>query len=337
VLLLCRSDVARLLDPASCIAAVERAFAELGAGRAPAPGALGHPAVGGGFHVKVASLRLDQPYFAAKSNGNFFGNPSRGLPRIQGVIVLADAGTGTPLAVMDSIEITALRTAATTAVAAKHLARPDSSVIALVGCGVQGRVHARSLRHVLPLRRVLAVDEDGEVARRFAADMTSELGMDVEPVSRLAAATRAADVVVTCTPARKPILRRADVRDGAFIAAVGADAEDKQEIDPDLFTSSAIVVDAMDQCAAFGDLHHALASGAVMRDDVRGDLAAVVARRIEGRRTDAEVVLFDSTGVAIEDVAAAAVVYERALATGAGLAIDLASDASSHNQGIVPK
>jgi ornithine cyclodeaminase/alanine dehydrogenase-like protein (mu-crystallin family) len=131
------------------------------------------------------------------------------------------------------------------------------------------------------------------------------------------------DVCVTCTPSRAPVLFRGDVRAGTFVAAVGADSPDKQELDPLLMAASVVVVDVLDQCAAIGDLHHALEAGALTRDGVHGDLAAVITGRRPGRRSRSEITVFDSTGTALEDVAAAAVVYEKALAAGAGLSVAL--------------
>ena len=331
MLLLTRADVSRLLDPGRCIAAVERALLALGRGECAAPGAIGHRTGDGGFHVKVASLRGGdggrggRRYFAAKVNGNFFGIAERGLPRSQGVIVLCDADDGSPLAVMDSIEITARRTAAASAVAARHLARADAATLTIAGCGVQGRAHAEAMSHVLAPRRILAYDSSPDVARDFARHVSAQLHVEVEPVESLHDAARRADIVVTCTPSREPILRLGDLRPGTFVAAVGADAEDKQEVDPALLAASAVVVDSLDQCAAFGDLHHAIAAGAMTPDAVRGDLASVVAGTVMGRRSDREVVVFDSTGIAIEDVASAALVYERALDTGAGSRVELGS------------
>lgn len=322
--LLTRSQVAALLGMDECIGAVEEAFRAHGSGRARSPGALGHPAVDGGFHVKAASLRLGRSYFGAKTNGNFFHNSERfGLPRIQGVIVLCDGGNGTPLAVMDSIEITVLRTGAATAVAAKYLARRDAAVTTIIGCGVQGRAQLRALTRVRPVRRVHAHDINPEVARRFADELAPELGLDIHPVADPRFATLRSDIVITCTPARRPILGPHDVASGTFIAAVGADSEEKQEIDPQLLASGPVVADILDQCAAFGDLHHALAAGAMRRERVRAELGEVVAGIKPGRCSDDETIVFDSTGTALQDVAAAAVVYQRALEEGFGQVIDL--------------
>src|SRR5438270_5785206 len=145
-LILQRHQVAQLLDLDTCIEAVESAFRLLGEKKAGAPGVLGIHSTGGGFHIKAGILPLDRNYFAAKINGNFFHNATRfNLPRIQGVIVLCDADNGSPLAIMDSIEITILRTGAASAVAAKYLARKDATSVAVCGCGVQGRVQLRSI------------------------------------------------------------------------------------------------------------------------------------------------------------------------------------------------
>jgi alanine dehydrogenase len=325
---LTREDVRRLLGMRDCIDAVEHAFREHALGRAIAPGVLGTHVVGGGFHVKTAGLRGkdDSPpaVFAAKVNANFPQNPATNrLPTIQGVIALFDALDGRVLALLDSIEITSMRTAAATAVAARYLALPDANIVTICGCGEQSRHQLRALVCVRPTERVMAFDIAPERAESFAREMSDELHIDVTAVRELGHATAAADIWVTCTPAHRWFLGRSHVRRGAFVAAVGADNPEKQEIEPELLAASAVVADVLDQCAAIGDLHHALDQGAMKRDDVRAELADVVSGRHPGRLTPDEIVVFDSTGTALEDVAAAALVYERALATGAGVLVDL--------------
>ncbi len=322
-LLLTRRDVAELLDLDECIAAVERAFRLHAEGRTLPPGVLGIPAGEGGFHIKAAGLG---GYFAAKINGNFSGNPARfGLPAIQGVVALFDAEKGSPLALMDSIEITILRTGAATAVAARYLARPDARVATVCGCGNQGRVQLRALTRVLPLARAYAFDTDPARAGRFAAEMSAELGIEVAAVADLAAAVKASDVCVTCTPSRRAFLGRADVAPGTFVAAVGADNEDKQELEPTLVASSTLVVDVLEQAATIGELHHALDAGLMTRAEVHAELGEVVAGRKPGRASRDAVTIFDSTGTALQDVAAAVAVYEKARVAGRGLTLDLAS------------
>jgi ornithine cyclodeaminase/alanine dehydrogenase-like protein (mu-crystallin family) len=321
-----RLDVQQLLGVDECTAAVERAFRLHAEGTSLPPGVLGVPAPDGGFHIKAAGLKLDRLYFAAKVNANYPGNPRQhGLPAIQGVIVLCDAGNGRPLAVMDSMEVTARRTAAATAVAAKWLARPSASTVTVCGCGSQGRAQIRALARVLPLRRAYAFDLDGAKARDFARDLSGELGLEITPVPDHVEAARRSDVCVTCTPSRAPFLMREHVAPGAFVAAVGADSSDKQELDPRLMADTVVVVDVLDQCASIGELHHALEAGVITRESVHAELADVVTGRKPGRRSEQEIIVFDSTGTAIEDVAAAAVVYEKGLAAGAGLAVALGS------------
>jgi alanine dehydrogenase len=324
-LLLGGKDVASLLHMPDCIDAVERAFLRHARGESIPPGVLGTHVAGGGVHVKAAGLLDDsggRPIYAAKINANFPGNPERnGLPTIQGVIALFDASYGRVLALLDSIEITALRTAAATGVAAKHLA-PFDGIVTICGCGDQSRSQLRAIACVRPLSRVFAYDQLPERARRFADDMTRELGVGVSALDRWENVASETGVWITCTPARRWFLGRGHVRPGAFVAAVGADNPEKQEIEPELLASSAVVCDVAEQCAVIGDLHHAIAAGLMRREDVRAELADVVSGRTV-RQSDQEIVVFDSTGTALQDVAAAALVYERARAKGIGLAVNL--------------
>jgi alanine dehydrogenase len=323
-IVLTRRDVADLLEMGECIDAVGRAFRLNAEGRATPPGVLGVHVRGGGFHVKTAGLPLgDRTYFAAKVNANFPGNDERfGLPTIQGVIALFDLESGYPLALLDSGHITSVRTAAATAVAARHLSRVDDAVVTICGCGVQGRDQLRALARVRPIRLALAFDTDASRAETYAVAMSRELGVDVRAVRDLAVATRQSDISVTCTTSRRAILHRGDVPAGAFVAAVGADNPEKQEIDPALLAASTVVVDALEQCATIGDLHHALTAGLMTRADVQAELGEVIAEQKPGRTTDDEIIVFDSTGTALQDVAAAALVYERALLSDRGVRVD---------------
>src|SRR5262249_50233393 len=187
-----------------------------------------------------------------------------------------DADDGRPLAVMDSIEVTIRRTAAATAVAARRLARPDARAATICGCGTQGRAQLQALVRVMPLERAFAFDVAAAAARAFAAEMSAELGIAVEPVASPAAGLAESRVCVTCTPARKAFLMRDDVRPGTFVAAVGADNHEKQELDPALMAAGLVVTDVTEQCATIGDLHHALEAGAMARDGVHAELAEVV-------------------------------------------------------------
>lgn len=313
-LLLTRSDVERLLTLDECIAAVEDAFRQYALGKTPAPGVLGMHAKDGSFHVKAAILALDRPYFAAKLNANFPLNGARhGLPTIQGVLALCDASNGAPLAVMDSMAITALRTAAATAVAAKYLAREACDAALICGCGVQASAQLRALCRVRQPRRIYAYDQDETKAAAFASSMSDELAVPISAVGDLRAAVAGSAIVITCTTSRRFIIAHDMVAAGTFVAAVGADNEYKQEIDPQLLARHTVVADILDQCCAIGDVHHAIAAGLMARSDVHAELGEIIAGSKPGRARDDEIIVFDSTGTALQDAAAAAVVYRRAV------------------------
>lgn len=316
-LLFTRSDVVRLLPVPRCIDAVEAAFRLLGQGKAQPPGTLAVHGEGGGFHIKAGLLAWgDRVYFAGKTNGNFPANAERGLPTIQGLVMLCDGSDGRVLAVMDSMELTALRTAAATAAAARVLARAGATVAAVIGCGVQSRHQLRALAAVLPLRQVMAHDLHPERARAFCREMAAELGIEVVARPDAGSAARGAGVVVTCTTAREFVLGPGDVDPGTFVAGVGVDTEAKRELHPALLARARVVTDLRDQCARIGDLHHALEAGALTLADVHADLGEVVAGLRPGRSDDGEITVFDSTGFGLQDAVAAAAVYEAAAADG---------------------
>lgn len=313
-LLLSRNAIAALATPADYLSSTRAAFIDLDANRCELP-AVGHvPAAMGAFHIKAASRRGEWPAAAIKVNGNFPHNPARHrLPTIQGFIALLDADRGCVLALMDSIEITARRTAAATALAAQHLARRGSTDVGLIGCGAQARYHLDALLGVAAIRTIRFCEPREDAAEAFASYARS-CNVDVRRVTEARAAAHDADIVMTLTTSREPLLEFADIAPGTFVAGVGADAPVKQELAVDLLCASRVVVDRLDQCAAMGDLHHAIQAGAMRAEDVHGELSGVVAGRTAGRVDDVQRFVFDSTGIAALDLAAAWMVYDRARA-----------------------
>jgi len=319
--LLTRGDVAEVLTPADCLQAVEEAFRGYGEGRTAAPKSVGFHAPSGTFHIKAAMADV----LATKINANFPGNPSRHqLPTIQGVIVVMDCERGTTVAILDSTLITALRTAAATAVAAKYLARADARKLTVIGCGTQGRSTVEALRVVRPIDEVVVYDLDAACADRFAREIGGQHRMNVRAERSIDEAVRTADIIVTCTTARTAILDSQHLSPGVFIAAVGADNPEKQELTPALLSRTKVVADILEQAATMGDLHHALESGAMRREDVHGELADVIRGRVPGRTADDEIFVFDSTGTALQDVAVASIAVRRALERGVGIEIAFA-------------
>ena len=326
ILMLHHSDVAQLLSLEECISAVEKIFRLQGEGKVPPSQILGIHASHGGLHVKAGLLPESKSYVVAKANTNFPGNARQfGLPTIQGIIIIFDAENGCPRAILDSADITIKRTAAASAVAAKYLARPNSSVGTICGCGRQGRAHLRALRAVLPLEEIHAFDLDERAMQNLATELADELDLQIKTVRDLRHAIQESDICVTCTPSRQFFVRKEDVSPGTFIAAVGADNEHKQEIDPTLMASCKVVVDSREQCSAIGDLHHAISAGLMRPENVYAELAEVVAGRIAGRTSEDEIIIFDSTGVAIEDAITAVAVYEKACAAKIGNYFNLAA------------
>ena len=256
-LLLTRSDVERLLDAKSCVAAVEAAFRARGEGRPSPSGVLGVHLTDGGLHAKGAALDLGRAFAAVKVNANFPANPAqRGLPTIQGVLALFDAEDGRVLALMDSMSITTLRTAAASAVAAKYLAAADADSVAIIGCGAQALPHAVAMVAVRPIRRIVAYDVDPAKTARFCDAVRSTLRIECVAAPNVETATKASMIVVTLTPSSDPFLEQWHLSPGAFVAAAGADSEHKHEITPALMASGAVVVEDIDQCA-IGSLENA--------------------------------------------------------------------------------
>lgn len=321
--LLNRTEISALLDFEDYFDAVEAAFKSHGEKKTLPQGLLHLDSEGGEFHIKGGGLKLERIYFGLKCNGAFSENMRRhGLPNILGTITLCDGETGYPLAILDSVEITKQRTAAAAAVAAKYLARPDSRVITICGCGTQGHIQLQAVKRVFPLVKAFAFDVDSGQRERFAGQMSQELKMEVQPVSDPGLAVRQSDICVTCTPSHQYYLRKVDVPAGMFIAAMGADSPGKQELEPGLLASNKVVVDIVEQCAKVGELHHALDQGLLTSHDVYAELGEIVARLKPGRATPEEIIIFDSTGTAMQDVASAAAVYAKAVAKNIGHSIN---------------
>lgn len=324
LVVLSKQDLTALMPFGAYVDVVADAFRLHAEGRSVSPPPMHIPAEAGGFHVKAGSLPIGAGYTAIKVNGNFPNNrATRGLPTIQGAILLFETASGSPVALLDSMEITLKRTGAATAVAARYLARPESQVAMIFGCGTQSRVQLAALRHLLDIRRVFLCDTDSAAAEAFAAEIARE-GLDVDVPAKPRRAARASDVIVTCTSAHAPILGLSDVRAGTFIAAIGADNPEKSEIEPALMAKARVVTDVTEQCGHMGDLHHAIEAGAMRASDVHAELGELVAGRKPGRTEAHEITLFDGCGIGIQDVAASARAYELARNSEAGSKLSLA-------------
>lgn len=319
-LVLTRDWMASRIPPMAYVDAVDETFRRLAGADAQIP-PVGHlVAPGAAIHIKSAAM---EGVAAIKINANVPANPTeRGLPTIQGLVALVSLRDGRVLALMDSMEVTAQRTAATTAVAARYLARPQSQVLSVVGCGVQARYHLHALAALFPLSMLRCHDVDVQRSRALAA-MGEQLGWAAQVCASPAEAARGGHIVATCTPSQQALLRDEDVAPGTFVAGVGADSPDKQELHPSLMANATVVTDLTSQASAFGDLRHAIAAGAMKAGAVYGELADVVGGTLPGRMNDSDRFVFDSTRVAIADLAAAQMSYSYGLADPAAMRVRL--------------
>lgn len=295
--------------------AVREAFRRLSAGDAVQPPVMRFdvPEHRGEVDVKGAYLRgLDS--FAVKLSSGFFGNPARGLPTSSGLMVLLDAITGVPRAVLlDDGYLTDVRTALAGAVAADALARPEVDTVAILGAGGQARWQLRALMLVRRPKRALVWARRAEAAERYAHEMSDALGIAVAVAPNAETAVRASDLVVTTTPARTPIVRADWLREGVHITAMGSDAEHKQELDPEVLERAAVVAcDSRSQARVIGELRAALEAGVDVGDDRVVELGEVLAGTRPGRTTELQISVCDLTGTGVQDTAIARLAVARA-------------------------
>lgn len=313
-LVLTRSDVERVVTMELAVEAVERAFAAFGRGEATMPPKLYLPIEDHEGDFRAMPARLGDSAGIKWVNVHPQNRKRYGLPTVMAVYVLNDPANAFPLAVMDGTSLTALRTGAAGGVASKHLVSRAPRTIGFIGCGVQARTLHAAHRVVFKGFESLAYDRNTETARRFADEVNARV------VSLAEAA--AADIVCTATPSRTPLVRAEWVRRGAHINAMGADAPGKQELDVRVLKSAAVYIDDVHQATTSGEINVPLSKGELAMDEIAGTLGEVVAGALPKPST-ASTTVFDSTGLAIQDVALGRTIYEEARSRAVGLEIDL--------------
>lgn len=321
VLVLREPEIRELIAPRAALEAVRDAFARLARGEATLPGVIGLdiPASQGEVHVKGAWLH-GTPFFSIKEAAGFYGNAAKGLPVGSGLSLVFDAQDGFLRAVLfDNAYLTELRTGAAGALAAELLARKDASRVAMIGAGSQARYQLAALREVRPVREVFAWSRSPERAREYVAEVRERFGIQAHAVASPREAVEAADIVVTVTPAREPVVRAAWLRPGQHLTAVGSDGPDKQELEAAVVArADTVVADSLDQCLRLGEIHHAVAAGLFGSERVHAELGEIAAGRKSGRTRDDEITLADLTGVGIQDAAVANHVVAEAVRRGLG-------------------
>ncbi|MCV0394169.1 MAG: ectoine utilization protein EutC [Rhizobiaceae bacterium] len=257
--------------------------------------------------------------FAIKISPGFFDNPKLGLPSLNGMMVLLSSRTGLVEALLlDNGYLTDVRTAAAGAVAARHLSREDATVAAIYGAGVQAGLQLKALSLVRPIAEARIWARDGAKARAKAAELAKGLGIAVRAESDPGEAARGADVIVTTTPAEKPVLKAGWLEPGQHITAMGSDSEHKNELDPAIVATGFYVADRLSQTRRLGELRHAIRAGLVREDAAFPELGAIIAGSTAGRAGPQAITVADLTGTGVQDTAIATLAVRRAREVGAG-------------------
>jgi ectoine utilization protein EutC len=306
------------------ISAVAEGFARLAAGEATLPPILrvDIPEHRGEVDVKTAYLHgLDR--FAIKIASGFLDNYRLGLPTGSGMMVVVSARTGVPEALLlDNAYLTDVRTGAAGALAARHLARKEIETAGVIGSGTQARYQMVALKQVRDFRRLMVYGILPAQVEEYVAEMGSLLGVEVIRAGDVEEVVRCSDVVVTCTPSREPYLRAEWLHPGLHITAMGSDAEEKQELFPEVLASvDLLACDRKSQCFRLGELHHGLEAGLISREDEIVELGELVSGRRPGRTSDQEITLCDLTGVGVQDTAIALLATRKAAERGLGLQV----------------
>ncbi len=324
VLYLTQDDVKQVLDMKTTIEVVEYGFKEMGLGRVEMPTRIYlHFEKHNGVLISMPAYIENLNAAGVKVVTVHPNNPAKhGFPSVMAKIILNDPANGQPLAIMDGTYITMLRTGAAGACGIKYLARKDSKTAAIIGLGVQGRSQLLGMLMIRNIKTVKAYDAVPEVRKNYVNLMSKETGIDIQAVDSVEEAVKEADIVVTCTPSKSPILKGDLIAEGMHISAIGTDTKDKRELDTSVLTkvaeSGKLVVDYVSQALIVGDFATPLQAGKLKKEDIHAELGEVIVGKKSGRSSNKEITLFKATGLAMEDIVTAHKVYELAKKKGVG-------------------
>ena len=312
MLILSEEEVRRLLQMEEVIEAVERALAALTLGRAQMPPRSRASVKGLGNILSMSALVEDLGIYTSKVVSIYPGNPEKGLPTINAALLAFDASTGLPIAIISAGHLTAMRTGAISGVATKYLARKDSRNLAIIGCGVQARTQAIAVSKVRRIERVRVYDVIEERAQKYSEEMSGVLGVEVEVAGSAEEAVREADIIVTATTSKAPVLRRGWIKDGAHINAIGSYTPDARELDTDTIIDAKVVVDKLEAALEeAGDIIIPIKEGLFSPDKIHAELGEIIIGKKPGRTSQKEITIFKSVGLAVQDAAAAHAALKR--------------------------
>jgi alanine dehydrogenase len=324
-LVLGASDVKKLVNMRDVIGAVEEAFRGYGRGTTKlGPITLILLDKYEGEH-EIKTGYVEDYCISTKILTWYKNNPQRyGIPALTGVIVLNDINDGRTLAIVDGASITATRTGAAGAVAAKHLARKDSENVAVIGAGTQGRNQILALREIIKIRHIKVYDAVPQAAVNYVKEMTAQHGLEVEHVNSPSKSVQGADIIITATQSTKAIVMNDWIKEGVHINAIGADAPGKQELDPAIIgRANKVVVDSVTQCVERGEIQTAIKLGVLKKENIYAELSDIVLGRKAGRENPEEITVFDATGMAVQDITTAYKVYQLAKKQGLGTLVKI--------------
>lgn len=315
VKILSKEDIMQIIEMQPVIACVEEVYKLKSEG-----GTVVWPTTVYEFEPGHAEMDIKSGYlkgakiFGHKTVSWFDANQTKDLPNLIGVIVVFDATNGLPIGILDGGYITSLRTGAAGAIGAKYLARPESKCLLVLGAGNQATYQIAAMLTLFPkLKKILVANlPHPQKAVRFVSELpqrlADEFGIDVSNVvleanSNLEEAVPQADVIITVTPSKIPLIRREWVRPGTHFSCIGADVEGKEEIDPALYRGAVIFVDDMVHCMETGETEIPLKKGVIQREDIRGEIGDLLLGKVTGRTSDEEITIYDATGMALLDIA----------------------------------
>jgi ornithine cyclodeaminase len=321
LLLLNQDELRQIITIGEAIEAVENTFVALAENRlnAPANFILDLPDVKGQVEIGAAYLS-EAPFYVVKVRSNFHDNPTLNLPAQSGLITVFDATTGFPTAILiDNGYLSMLRAGATGALAARYLANPTIDQVAVIGTGNQAYIQLKCLMAVRRIRRVLVWGRSAEQADSYARRLVEDHDLNIEIAPSVEAAVRQADLVITATASQVPLVKADWLKPGVHITAVGSNHPHKQELDLDVLQrADVIIVDKYSQCAAAGEIHHALKAGLIAKDNIRGELGDLIIGRVTGRTRPDQITLADLTGLEVQNAAVATLALSKANYLGLG-------------------
>ncbi|MHA2391740.1 MAG: ornithine cyclodeaminase family protein [Promethearchaeota archaeon] len=325
VIIISQEEVKQCLPMSEAIRAVQGAYIAFAQGRVKMPPVM-HLDVSqynGEVDIKSGYIE-DFELIGTKIASGFYDNYKLGLPPGVAVIILLDLKTSMPLAIMDGTYVTAYRTGAAGAVAAKVLAKKKSKIVGVIGTGTQARMQVLALNEIFPLKEIKVWGIDIAGRDLYSQEMTERLKMIVTPEDNIEDAVSEADIIVTTTPSKDPLVMNDWVKEGVHINAIGADAPGKQELDPSIIQrADKVVVDSLAQCKVIGEIQHALTEGLISENDVYAEIGQILTGEKKGRESNEEITLFDSTGLSAQDIAAANIVLKQAKEKNLGIRMSL--------------